>query len=79
MKKAPDDAAGRSALNWKAGDNNNNDNDLIFFAPMIMILSSTMMAMEELIGYVMLLKRWQDRDHGFFSSCAGVTSPLSSA
>lgn len=32
MKKAPDDAAVRSALNWKARDNNN-DNDLIFFRP----------------------------------------------
>lgn len=78
MKKAPDDDAVRSALNWKAGDDNN-DNDLIFFARVIVILSSTTMATEELTGCVMLLKRWQDRDRGFFSSCAGVTSPLSSA
>lgn len=55
MKKAPDDAAVRSALHWKAGDNN--DNDLNFFAPVIVILSSTTMAMEELTGCVMLLKR----------------------
>lgn len=36
MKKAPD--AVRSALNWKARDNNN-DNDLIFFARVIVILT----------------------------------------
>lgn len=76
MKKAPDDAAVRSALNLKAGDNNN---DLIFFAHVTVILSSATMAMEELTGCVMLLKGWQDRGRGFFSSCAGVTSPLSSA